>query len=163
MKTTFRKAVHALILLAPVMLIAPCASAQTPPRSSNAQQIEVPNIDRFTGAPEGPIEPGSEVRFTVRGAPGGVAALNIPDVAQAVAMEEIRPGVYRTLYRVRMQDDPDAFSSATATLQLDGQSVTANLSEPFAVAVVPMPAEPLHRIVMGAAPAEQQTAEADRR
>lgn len=84
-------------------------------------------IERFVMRPMGRIEPGRELTFRMRGAPGGDAWLDIPGVITGVDLAEIRPGVYEGSYTVRRRDDPEAFSRAVATLRNGNQRATARL------------------------------------
>lgn len=86
-----------------------------------------PVIDRLAVRSAGPIEPGRELHFTLRGAPGGDASLDIPGVTGGVALAETRPGVYEGTYTVRRRDDPDAFRKAIATLRKGEQRATASV------------------------------------
>ena len=86
-----------------------------------------PVIERFVMRSSGPLEPGRELRFRVRGAPGGDAWLDIPGVINGVDLAEVRPGVYEGAYTVRRRDDPDAFRSAIATLRNGSQRATSRV------------------------------------
>lgn len=84
-------------------------------------------IDRFVMRPMGRIEPGSELRFRMVGAPGGDAWMDIPGVISGVDLAETRPGVYEGTYTVRRRDDPNAFNRAVATLRNGNQRATARV------------------------------------
>lgn len=84
-------------------------------------------IERFVMRPMGAIEPGRELRFRLRGAPGGDAWADIPGVINGVDLAEVRPGIYEGTYTVRRRDNPDAFRNAVATLRQGNQRVTARL------------------------------------
>lgn len=84
-------------------------------------------IDRFVMRPMGRIEPGSELRFRLVGAPGGDAWMDIPGVISGVDLAETRPGVYEGTYTVRRRDDPNAFNRAVATLRNGNQRATARV------------------------------------
>lgn len=86
-----------------------------------------PVIDRLAVRAEGPLEPGRDLHFTLRGAPGGDAWLDIPGVTRGVDLLETRPGVYEGTYTVRERDDPDAFRTAIATLRKGDQRATARV------------------------------------
>jgi hypothetical protein len=86
-----------------------------------------PTIDRFVLHTPGRIEPGRELQFRLRGAPGGDAWLDIPGVIRGVDLQETRPGVYEGSYTVRRRDDLNAFERATATLQNGRQRATARV------------------------------------
>jgi len=112
-------------------------------QNAPVQQAAAPRINRFEADARGPLEPGTEVRFVLHGAPGGQASLNIPGIARDVALTENRPGVYRGSYTIRRQDNVEGLKSAAATLRSNNQVVTANLTEPFDTPT---------RTTMGAAP-----------
>lgn len=82
-------------------------------------------IDRFGVVPVGRIVPGRELRFRLEGAPGGKASVDIPGVASDIEMEEVGPGRYEGTYTVRRRDDPDAFTTAVATLRIGNRVATA--------------------------------------
>jgi hypothetical protein len=84
-------------------------------------------IERFVMRPMGRLEPGRELRFRLRGAPGADAWMDIPGVINGVDLAETRPGVYEGSYTVRRRDNPDAFRSAVATLRHGNQRATARL------------------------------------
>ena len=86
-----------------------------------------PAIERFVMRPMGQIEPGSELRFRLRGAPGADASMDIPGVITGVDLAEVRPGVYEGTYTVRRRDNPDAFRRAVATLRNGNQRATARV------------------------------------
>jgi hypothetical protein len=84
-------------------------------------------IERFVMRPAGRMEPGSELRFRLVGAPGGDAWLDIPGVIRGVDLAETRPGVYEGTYVIRRRDNPDAFRNAVATLRSGNQHATARV------------------------------------
>lgn len=101
------------------------APAQQQPTAATAARIE-----RFTAASDGAtLEPGGQVRFLLRGAPGGTATVGIPGVASDVRMDEVNPGVYRGSYVIRRNDNVNGFASAAATLRVGSTAVSSNLSE----------------------------------
>jgi hypothetical protein len=86
-----------------------------------------PAIERFVMRSEGRIEPGTELRFRLTGAPGADAWLDIPGVIRGVDLSEVRPGVYEGSYVVRRRDNLDAFRNAVATLRSGNQRATARV------------------------------------
>jgi hypothetical protein len=94
---------------------------------SPAPAYEAPRIDRFVVNPMGPLEPGRELRYRVRGAAGATVTLDIPGVVNDLAMREISPGQYEATYTVRRRDDLEAFSTAIATLRSGDRWVTSRL------------------------------------
>lgn len=95
------------------------------------QQATLPTIESFEARPQGGLEPGSEVRFVLRGAPGGAASISIPGSGRNIALREARPGIYRGAYTVRRQDNPEDIAAAAAQLRVGNQVITANLTEPL--------------------------------
>ena len=85
-------------------------------------------IDRFFMAPIDKIEPGSELRFTLNGVPGGVAEFDIPGIADNVRMREARPGVYEGAYTLRRQDKLTPSRPIVATLRVGDRSVTSAMT-----------------------------------
>jgi len=86
-----------------------------------------PAIERFVLHSRGRIEPGSELRFRLVGAPGADAWLDIPGVIRGVDLQETRPGVYEGTYTVRRRDDVNAFGRAVATLRSGNQRSIARV------------------------------------
>ncbi|WP_293469377.1 hypothetical protein [Polaromonas sp.] len=85
-------------------------------------------IDRFFMAPIDKIEPGSELRFTLNGMPGGVAEFDIPGIADNVRMRETHPGVYEGAYTLRRQDKLTPSRPIVATLRVGDRSVTSAMT-----------------------------------
>ncbi|MEO7242523.1 MAG: hypothetical protein ABIW85_06380 [Variovorax sp.] len=90
-------------------------------------------IDRFTMAAIDRIEPGSELRFALDGPPSASVLVDLPGVANDVALREIRPGHYEGGYTMRRSDNLNPSRPIVATLRVGGRVVTANL----AAAVMP--------------------------
>lgn len=88
-------------------------------------------IDRFTVAPVDKIEPGADLRFTLNGAPGGVAEVDIPGVINNLALRETRPGVYEGSYTIRRLDNLSPSRPVVATLRLADKAVTSTLTQPL--------------------------------
>ncbi len=110
--------------------------AQAQPPQQPATAAAPARIERFTAASDGAsLEPGGQVRFVLRGAPGGTATVGIPGVASDVRLREVNPGVYRGNYVIRRNDNVNGFASAAATLRVGNTSVSSNLSEPLTARV----------------------------
>ena len=86
-----------------------------------------PLVERFVMRHDGSLEPGSEVRFRVRGEEGARVWMEIPGVERRIRMQEVRPGVYEGSYTLRKSDRPDALFGAVATMRLGDRTVTANI------------------------------------
>jgi len=84
-------------------------------------------IERFVMRSSGGLERGRELRFRLRGTPGGDAWLDIPGVIRGVDLDEVRPGVYEGTYTVRRRDNLAAFPKALATLQKGRHRSTARV------------------------------------
>ncbi|MDB5874036.1 MAG: hypothetical protein JWQ07_3478 [Ramlibacter sp.] len=97
------------------------------------QPVPVPplRIERFTVGTLDRIEPGAELKFSLVGAPGGVADFDIPGVVQNVPMREVRPGVYEGSYTVRRLDNLQPSRPIAATLRVGDRSVTSTLTQPL--------------------------------
>lgn len=104
----------------PPVIIPPPAPAPPPLR-----------IERFGVTPIERIEPGAEFRFALDGAPGGVASVDLPGVANDVALREIRPGHYEGGYTLRRVDNLNPSRPVVATLRIGERVVTASLAVPL--------------------------------
>lgn len=114
----------------PQSFLAQAPSQQQPTAAAAAR------IERFTAASDGAsLEPGGQVRFVLRGAPGGTATVGIPGVASDVRLREVNPGIYRGNYVIRRNDNLNGFASAAATLRVGNTAVSSNLSEPMTARV----------------------------
>jgi hypothetical protein len=80
------------------------------------------------------IEPGAEIRFTLLGVPGANAFVDLPGVANNVALREVRPGQYEGTYVVRRRDPLDPNGPVVATLRMGDRAVTMNLAQPLVAA-----------------------------
>lgn len=85
-----------------------------------------PEIERFVMRHDGVFEPGREVQFRVRGAPGGRVFARIPGMDR-VRLDEVRPGVYEGSYTLRRGDNYDALFGAEAVMRSGERRVTAQL------------------------------------
>lgn len=108
----------------------PTSFAEYRPYPPPVAVAPAPFIERFSLAPTGRIEPGTELRFRLNGAPGGVATVDIPGVAGDVALAETRPGHYEGTYTLRRRDMVDN-GPVIATLRHGPQFVTAELDRPL--------------------------------
>jgi hypothetical protein len=99
------------------------ASAPPPVR---IERFQVDALDR--------IEPGTEIRFTLVGAPGAAASVNLPGVANDVPLREVRPGQYEGTYVVRRRDTLDPNGQVVANLRMGDRAVRMNLAQPLVAA-----------------------------
>lgn len=115
--------------------IAGAPAAVAPPVAVTPPVVLAPpvslKIDRFTVAPIDKIEPGAELRFTLNGAPGGVAEVDIPGVINNLALREVRPGVYEGGYTIRRLDNLSPSRPVVATLRVGDRVVTSTLTQPL--------------------------------
>jgi len=100
--------------------------AVAPPPPLRIERFQVAALDR--------IEPGAEIRFTLEAVPGAVAFVDLPGVANHVALREMRPGHYEGSYTVRRADTLDPSGPVVANLRMGDRAVTMNLSQPLVVA-----------------------------
>ncbi|GAB3477409.1 hypothetical protein [Polaromonas eurypsychrophila] len=108
------------------------ASAPAAPTAPPAPVAAVGlKIDRFSVAPVDKIEPGADLRFTLNGAPGGVAEVNIQGVINNLALRETRPGVYEGAYTIRRLDNLSPSLPVVATLRLGDRAVSSTLTQPL--------------------------------
>lgn len=86
-----------------------------------------PQIERFVARSFGPVEPGRELVFRVRGTPNAYAFVRIPGVTPRLNLAEVQPGLYEGRYTVRGRDDVDAFDNAVAVLRDRGRQTVARV------------------------------------
>lgn len=87
-----------------------------------------PRIDRFDVIPN-QLTAGSDLLFSLHGAPGGRAIIRIAGVAGRVFLEESRNGVYEGLYTIKTRDRIAPDSKVTAVLRLGDQRSSAVLGK----------------------------------
>jgi hypothetical protein len=102
--------------------------AAAPPPTAPAPQLR---IERFNMATQDRIEPGAELQFTLDGAPGGAASVDLPGISNNVPLREVRPGHYEGTYTVRRADKLDLAGPVVASLKAGNRVVTANLAQPL--------------------------------
>lgn len=71
-----------------------------PEEYDNRPTPQTIDLESFTLNRTGWLSPGSSVRFTLRGTPGGQATLTIPGVAREIPMDEVARGVYEANWTV---------------------------------------------------------------
>lgn len=114
--------------LAEIMAAPPVANF--PPPVVSPQPVPL-RIERFGVTPIERIEPGAELRFALDGAPGGSVMIDLPGVANDVALRETRPGHYEGGYTLRRADNLSPSRPIVATLRVGERVVTANLAVPL--------------------------------
>ena len=115
----------------PPVATAPPVVVPTPPAPPQLR------IERFTMAALDRIEPGAELRFALDGVAGATVLVDLPGVANDVALREIRPGHYEGGYTMRRADNLNLSKPIVATLRVGERVVSASL----AAAVIPTPAD----------------------
>jgi hypothetical protein len=106
------------------------ALANKPPAAQPQQQAQALGIQRFAADPVVTLEPGTELRFSLNGAPGANASFELPGIASGLPMRETRPGHYVGTYTLRRQDKLAA-GPVVATLRAGERWVTAQLAAPL--------------------------------
>ncbi|MCM2253580.1 MAG: hypothetical protein NDJ19_14565 [Ramlibacter sp.] len=101
------------------------ASAPPPPQL---------RIERFHMATVDRLEPGAELRFSLEGAPGAVAFVDLPGIANDVRLRETRPGFYEGSYTIRRTDDLNIRGPVVATLRAGDRIVQSTLAQPLVTA-----------------------------
>ena len=114
--------------LAQVMAAPPVATVPPPVAVPPAPPLR---IERFGAAPVDRIEPGAELRFALDGVPGGTVMVDLPGVANDVALREVRPGHYEGGYTLRRADNLNPARPVVATLRVGERTVTATLAGPL--------------------------------
>ena len=102
------------------------ASAPPPPADLRIERFDIAAVDR--------IEPGAELRFTLDGAPGARAVVDLPGIERNVRLREVRPGHYEGNYTLRTSDRLELREPVVARLRAGDRIVTASLAHPFVAA-----------------------------
>jgi hypothetical protein len=153
------------LLTALLLAAAGIAAAQQRPlpaqpsdgRSPSYRAVFAPVIDSIEVQSDAALEPGSSLRFTVRGTPGGEAHVRLPGADADVVLRETSRGTYTGNYTVRRADQLDPLGSMRSSLTVgpatsvahhwfpasirDSQAHAAPVAPPPAVASRPL--EPL--------------------
>ena len=113
------------------------ANYNFPPDIANvasAPSPAAPRIERFNMAASERIEPGAELRFTLEGAPGAVAFVDLPGIDRNIRLRELRPGHYEGSYTLRTSDNLNMRGPVVASLRAGDQVATSSLDRPFVAA-----------------------------
>ena len=117
---------------------APVAAAPAPVAPApQPTAAPAPRIERFNVAPVDRLDPGTDLRFTLTGTPGGRATFAIQGVARDVQMKEVKPGVYEGFYTVRRLDNFPPSGEIFAQLESGGQWVRSRLNQSLLVDAKP--------------------------
>lgn len=110
---------------------APSPGASTTPTAAAAGGT--PAIERFEVRYGPETSTGQELAFTLRGTPGGRAAVRMRGTQRRLLLEETSPGTYSGTIMLRPSDRLDPGEPITARLSVGDRSVTAPLTSPFEV------------------------------
>lgn len=97
------------------------------------------------------VAPGSQLRLTLEGSPGGAASARLPGINILVPLKEVAPGQYSGRYTVRPTDRIDPAAAIRVSLTADSQTVLANYTFPPSFKA-PLASGPVARDVPFAAP-----------
>jgi len=86
-----------------------------------------PVIERFDVRHEGSARSGEQLRFTLRGTPGGRASVRLVGAQERFRLNEERPGEYVGTYAVRPTDRLDANAPVVARLRVGELTATSTL------------------------------------
>ena len=99
-----------------------------------------PRVDGFDVEEVAQLSPGTALRFTLYGTPGGAATLQIAGVDRSLVLQETQAGIYEGVYTVAAGDRIAADSRVSADLALGQRVTSAVLEEPLVL---------LDRLVLG--------------
>ena len=128
MKIPYPVAVLSLALSAALSMTA-VTSANAQPSSYQQANRAAIKVDSFGVKQLPALTPGSELLFSLTGAPGASVVLHIAGATEEVQMTELRPGVYQGDYTVRSRDRISAASLVTAQITKDGQAATVSMDQ----------------------------------
>ena len=148
MKAQLRSTVLAVSLLAPV-----AATLVALPTTSFAQVTpEVQSLDIRT---DGPLQPGSRMRFRMEGTPHARATVRIRGVRDSIALREVDRGVYVGRYVITRDDNIEPGAPVRAILRSGNRTAVADYNAPADVAAVqPAPAPDLRIQRFASAPVD---------
>src|SRR5213593_3389032 len=90
-----------------------------------------PRVDGFDVEEVAQLSPGTALRFTLYGTPGGAATLQIAGVDRSLVLQETQAGIYEGVYTVAAGDRIAADSRVSADLALGQRVTSAVLEEPL--------------------------------
>lgn len=89
-----------------------------------------PRIATFQMGPvDARMRPGSTLRFSLQGTPGGAAIVDMPGIREDFALREVRPGFYEGAYTLRRGDHFNPERPIVATLRNGDLVVTTSLNQ----------------------------------
>lgn len=95
----------------------------------SASSTAMPRIDGFDVDPVKKPVPGSELKFSLYGTPGGDAVVQVSGATGGVALVETDTGIYEGSYTIRKRDRVTSASTATANLRVGNRIASTVLDE----------------------------------
>lgn len=132
MKAQLRNQVAALFFLLPVAtaLVALPATAIAQPAAAEVRSLEVTS--------DGGLRAGSELEFTVEGAPRARTYLRINGVERNIVLKETERGVYTGSYTIKRQDRISPANPIRVMMRVRNRNIVANYNFPAGMANPPV-------------------------
>lgn len=117
-----------------------------------AQSVVAPQARGLEVNADSGLAPGSQLRLTFEGTPGGQATARIPGPDVTILLKEVSPGRYTGRYVVRRVDNIDPAAVIRVRFKAANQTIVANYTFPpsFMTPVAAAPAQPT--VIVPAAP-----------
>jgi hypothetical protein len=137
MNAYIRNQVAAIFILLPVAaaLLALPASAMAQPAAPQLRSLQVTSDDGLNA--------GSELEFTVQGAPRARTHVRINGVQRNIPLKEASPGVYTGSYTIKRQDRISPANPIRIVMRVGNRNIAANYNFPASIAnppaVAPLP------------------------
>ena len=112
-------AIPTVLVVLPAGLAPSAAHAQASRDGSAPAAGRVVIADFAIAAADG-LRPGDELKLSMIGTPGGLAAAEVAGIPERIVLAEVRRGVYEGAYTVRRQDRPHSPLAATGFLSVGG-------------------------------------------
>lgn len=133
--------IHRLIpLLIPLFTAGLVGAAPTAVSAQSINARSAPQISNFTVDLSDQLTPGSDIDFTLEGAPRGQATVRLNGIAKNIVLREVEPGVYEGTYTLSRRDRLTAPPTARATLR--GKKGATVVSRVLAATAAPVAAAP---------------------
>lgn len=98
-------------------------------RAESAAAEGRPFIENFQARPAPDLQPGSQLRFSLRGTPGAKVDMAIKGVRGVIELPEVRYGEYATNYTIRAGDRLSEQSDVNVTMRFRNKVATASLGQ----------------------------------
>lgn len=125
---------HLLSQAAALCLLVPAASFVTLPAAAAPNAVvatsTAPQALGLEVNADSGVAPGSQLRLTFEGSPGGEASVRIPGASAVVPLREVTPGQYQGRYIVRRSDHIDPSATIRVSLSAGNQTAVANYTFP---------------------------------